>query len=66
MVLQKIFGWLLVLAGLFFIIALPGIMSGPGKHGTPGGGYTPAEFAHTTVLIGLIMLGVGIFLLVKS
>ena len=66
MVLQKIFGWVLVLAGLFFVIAMPGIMSGPGKHDTPGGGYMPAEFAHTTVLIGLIMLGVGIFLLVKS
>lgn len=66
MVLQKIFGWLLVLAGLFFIIALPGIMSGPGKFGTPGGGYMPTEFATTTVFIGLILLGVGIFLIVKS
>lgn len=66
MVLQRIFGWLLILTGLFFVIAMPGIMSGPGKHGTPGGGYMPSEFAHTTVLIGLIILGAGIFLLVKS
>ena len=67
MVLQKIFGWLLILSGLFFIIALPGIMSGPGKYsGSPGGGYTPAEFSHATVFIGLILLGAGIFLLVKS
>ncbi|MBI1979021.1 MAG: hypothetical protein HYS62_03110 [Candidatus Aenigmarchaeota archaeon] len=66
MVLQRIFGWLLVFAGLFFIIALPGIMSGPGKYGGSGGGYMPGEFAHTIVLIGLVLLGVGIFLLVKS
>lgn len=65
MVLQKIFGWVLILAGLFFIIAMPGIMSGPGKRG-PGGGYMPEEFAMTTILIGLVMLGVGIFLFVKS
>ncbi len=66
MVLQKIFGWLLVFAGLFFIIAMPGIMSGPGKRFGPGGGYMPEEFAMTTILIGVVLLGVGIFLLVKS
>jgi len=58
MVLQKIFGWLLILAGLFFVIALPGI--GPGR------GYLPDEFTRVFIVIGIILVGVGIFLLVKS
>ncbi|MBU5537140.1 MAG: hypothetical protein QW818_03400 [Candidatus Aenigmatarchaeota archaeon] len=58
MVIQKIFGWGLVLVGLFFIIALPGM--GPGR------GYMPDEFARVIILIGIIFVGVGIFLLVKS
>lgn len=61
MVLQKIFGWVLVLAGLFFVIALPGIATGG-----PGRGYSPDEFTRVLIVIGLILIGIGIFLLVKS
>jgi len=61
MILQKIFGWILVLVGLFFVIALPGIAtSGPGR------GYMPDEFTRVVIVVGLILTGVGIFLLVKS
>ena len=62
MVLTKLWGWVLILTGLFFIIALPSIQSGP--RGT--GGYMPEPFHNSLVLIGLILVGVGIFLLVKS
>lgn len=61
MVLQRIFGWILVLAGLFFVIALPGIATGG-----PGRGYMPDEFQRVVIVIGLVLIGVGIFLLVKS
>lgn len=63
MVLQKIFGWLLIFTGLFFVIALPGMTtSGPGKWS----GYMPDYFARTIILIGIILTGIGIFLVVKS
>ena len=62
MVLSKIFGWVLILAGLFFVIALPGIQSGP--RGT--GGYMPEPFHNSIVFIGFVLLGLGIFLLVKG
>jgi len=61
MVLQKIFGWILTLVGLFFVIALPGIATGG-----PGRGYMPDELTRVVVVIGLILTGVGIFLIVKS
>ena len=61
MVLQKIFGWVLTLVGLFFIIAMPGIATGG-----PGRGYMPDEFARFIILIGFVLTGVGIFLIVKS
>ena len=62
MVLSKLFGWVLVLAGLFFIIAMPSIQSGP--KGT--GGYMPEHFQYSIIFIGLVLTGIGIFLLVKS
>lgn len=61
MVLQKIFGWILVLVGLFFVIALPGIATGG-----PGRGYMPDQFTRIVILVGAVILGVGIFLLVKG
>jgi hypothetical protein len=62
MVLSKIFGWVLILLGLFFIVALPSIQSGP--RGT--GGYMPEPFHNSIVFIGVVLVGVGIFLLVKG
>ncbi|MBI2546832.1 MAG: hypothetical protein HYW23_00085 [Candidatus Aenigmarchaeota archaeon] len=62
MVLQKLFGWILILTGLFFVVALPGMNTS-----TPGrGGYMPDEFASVIIVIGLAIIGVGIYLLVKS
>ena len=55
MVLGKLWGWVLILAGLFFIIAMPSIRD-----------YMPEKFQNSTILVGLVLLGVGIFLLVKS
>lgn len=55
MVLAKLWGWVLILAGLFFIIAMPSMRD-----------YMPEKFQNSTILIGVIMLGAGIFLLVKS
>ncbi|MBI2084504.1 MAG: hypothetical protein HYT70_02735 [Candidatus Aenigmarchaeota archaeon] len=60
MVLSELAGWGLIVLGLFFIIAFPGIQSGFGR------GYMPDEFANMIILIGLILLGVGIFLVVKT
>ena len=60
MVLSNLTGWLLIVTGLFFVIAFPGIQSGYGR------GYMPDEFAQVIILIGFIMIGVGIFLVVKT
>ena len=62
MVLQKIFGMVLILVGLYFVIALPGMSTG----GPGTGSYMPDSFARVIILIGLILTGVGIFLLVKG
>jgi len=61
MVFEKILGWILTLVGLFFIIALPSMATGG-----PGRGYMPDEFARSIVLIGIILTGVGIFILIKT
>ncbi len=60
MVLSKLVGWALVIAGLFFVIAFPAIQSGWGR------GYMPDEFATVIIFIGILMIGAGIFLLVKT
>ena len=61
MVWEKILGWILTLVGLFFIVAMPGTTtSGPGQN------YQPIEFSRAFVLIGIIMTGIGIFLIVKT
>lgn len=57
MVFRKLIGLLLVMTGLYFVIALPGI--GQISH-------MPESFARVTILIGLILTGVGIFLMVKG
>lgn len=62
MVFQKIFGMMLILVGLYFVIALPGMTTG----GPGPGSYMPDSFARVIILIGLILTGIGIFLLVKS
>lgn len=61
MVLSKILGWILTLVGLFFVVALPGMATGG-----PGRSYMPDEFARSIVVIGLVLMGIGIFLLVKT
>ena len=55
MVLTRLYGWLLIFAGWFFVIAMPSIRQ-----------YMPEKFQNSTVLIGLVMLGIGIWLLVKG
>lgn len=52
MVIGKIFGWVSLISGIFFIVAMPSIKE-----------YMPDEFARSIILIGLILVGVGIFLL---
>ncbi len=62
MVWQKIFGMGLILTGLYFIIALPGMTTG----GPGSGSYMPDSFARVIILAGIIMTGIGIYLLVKG
>lgn len=61
MVFQKIIGWILVFVGLFFVIGLPGMATGG-----PGRGYMPDEFARVIILIGLVLTGIGVYILVKT
>lgn len=62
MVFLKILGLILVLVGVYFVIALPGMTTS-----TPGrGSYMPDEFARVIILVGIILTGIGIFLLVKG
>lgn len=57
MVLGKLLGILLTIVGLYFVIALPGISQIS---------HMPEKMARSVVLIGLILTGIGIFLIVKS
>lgn len=55
MVVGRLVGWLLILVGLFFIIAMPSMRN-----------YMPDKFQHTVIWVGVVILGIGIFVLVKS
>jgi hypothetical protein len=52
MIIQRIFGWISIIVGLSFIILFPSSWSR----------FTPPKFTHAAILIGIFLIGLGIFL----